>query len=70
MQILTKAQEKLLKEAIDSAEAWEGALIGDPDPQTLDDFRFQIAAMRGALVVVKEQQKLLRKLARNQVGEI
>jgi hypothetical protein len=66
MQILTKTQEKLLKEAIDSAEAWEGSLIGNPDPEPLDDFRFQIAAMRGALVIVKEQQKVLRKLARGQ----
>jgi hypothetical protein len=70
MQILTPYQEKMLAKAIDDAEAWEGSIVGHPDPEVLEDFQFQIAAMRGALSVVKEQQKLLRKLARNQVGEI
>lgn len=62
MNILTKSEEKLLKEAIDDAEVWEGTLIGNPAPDPLDDFRFAIACMRGALTEVKRQQKELRKL--------
>ena len=62
MQVLTQAGVKLLEEAIDGAASWRGAMIGNPDPGPLADFDAEIAAMRKALAVVKEQQGIFRKV--------
>ena len=62
MYVLTKTQEKFLKEAIDSAEGWRGTLIGNPDPEPLEAFDKEILAMRVALAKLIEQQRELRTL--------
>jgi hypothetical protein len=62
MQVLTQAGVKLLEEAINSAETWRGSMIGNPDPEPLASFDEEIAAMRKAIAVVKEQQGILRKV--------
>ena len=62
MQVLTQAGVKLLEEAVDSAASWRGAMVGNPDSEPLAVFDEEIAAMRKALAIVKEQQGVLRKV--------
>jgi hypothetical protein len=64
MKILTIRQEKLLDLAIQEAEGWEGSLVGNPDPEPLEQFQKTIAEMKAALKVVSEQQKALRDVRR------
>ena len=64
MKVLTIRQEKLLALAIEEAAGWEGTMIGNPDPEPLEQFRETIAEMKEALKVVSAQQKALRDVRR------
>lgn len=62
MKVLTNAGLTLLAEAVSQCEAWRGAMVGNPDPQPLADFDAEVAAIKEALQVVGEQQRIFRKI--------
>ena len=64
MKVLSIRQEKLLALAIEEAAGWEETMIGNPDPEPLEEFRATVAQMKKALRIVSEQQKALRDVRR------
>jgi hypothetical protein len=58
---LPRGAIKLLKEAIDEAAGWRGTLVGNPDPQPLEEFDSRIAAMRAALEAVRLQNAAVKR---------
>lgn len=60
---LTQKQLRVLKYAINDAEAWRGQLVGCPDPEPLQKFDARVAEMRAAwqaIVALNTEIKALR----------
>lgn len=49
-----------LNRAIDEAEGWRGSMIGNPDPEQLDEFDEFIATARKALKSVRKLNNEVR----------
>lgn len=49
-----------LKRAIDEAEGWRGSMIGNPDPEPLEEFDGFIATARKALKSVRRLNNEVR----------
>jgi hypothetical protein len=64
MKVLSGHQWALLNLAVREAEGWRGTMVGNPDPEPLAECDETIRQMKAALLVVAEQQKVLRKLRR------
>jgi hypothetical protein len=64
MKILSGRQVAMLSAAVSEAEEWRGAIVGNPDPEPLAEFDENIRQMKAALLIVAEQQKVLRSLRR------
>lgn len=51
---ITYNDYRLLKKAVDSAEAWRGSKVGNPDPKPPQAFDKEIKAMREVLKKIRE----------------
>lgn len=45
---------RALARAVKEAESWRGSLVGNPDPQPLEDFDVFIAEAKEAMRIVRE----------------
>lgn len=50
---LSRAEIRLLVEAVSAANDWRGSLVGNPDPEPLAQFDARIAKMRAAIRKLK-----------------
>lgn len=50
---LSRAEIRLLAEAVSEANDWRGSLVGNPDPGPLDEFDARITKMKAAIKKLK-----------------
>lgn len=50
---LSRAEIRLLADAVAEANGWRGTLVGNPDPEPLERFDAQIAKMKAAIRKLK-----------------
>ena len=59
-----------LKRAIEEAEGWRGSMIGNPDPEQLEEFDEFIATARKALKAVRKLNNEVRLERRRPIAYV
>lgn len=60
---LSIQQIACLRRAIEQAELWRGSMVGNPDPEPIEEFDQFIVDARKALKVADTQRKVLNRIA-------